>query len=93
MASLNEVRLMGRLGQDPVLEHTRGNLPFCRFSLATSFLAKDGERKVEWHRLVCFDRQAQAVAKCLRKGSLAYIEGSLHTRRRRFHACVKKERT
>jgi len=37
--------------------------------------------ETEWHRVVLFDRQAEIAGKFLAKGSLAYVEGRLRTRK------------
>jgi single-strand DNA-binding protein len=54
--------------------------------LATTESWKDresGERRerTEWHRLVFFGRLAEITAEYLRKGSQAYVEGRLQTRK------------
>ncbi len=83
-ATLNKVMLIGRLGKDPELKYAANGTPVTNFTMATdeSYTDREGNRvdKAEWHRVVVFSRQAENVANYLRKGSLAYIEGSLQTR-------------
>ncbi|ELE1935685.1 single-stranded DNA-binding protein, partial [Salmonella enterica] len=55
-------------------------------SLATSDTWKDkqtGEQKerTEWHRVVIYGKLAEIAGEYLRKGSQAYIEGELRTRK------------
>jgi single-strand DNA-binding protein len=55
-------------------------------SLATSRRWKDkqsGERReeTEWHRVVMFNRLAEIAGEYLKKGSQAYIEGHIRTRK------------
>ena len=83
-ATLNKVMLIGRLGKDPELKYAANGTPVTSFTMATdeSYTDREGNRvdKAEWHRVVVFSRQAENVANYLRKGSLAYVEGSLQTR-------------
>lgn len=85
MASVNKVILIGRLGQDPKIVTTQSG-KFASFNLATSESWKDkqtGERKerTEWHSVVLNTTVlAEFAERYARKGSLAYVEGSLRTR-------------
>ena len=82
-ASLNKVMLIGRLGRDPELRYTQSGSPVANFSMATdeSYTDRDGNRvdRTEWHRVVVWSRQAEAVSNYLRKGSLVYVEGRIQT--------------
>ena len=84
MASVNKVIRLGRLGRDPKTSDAQG-LAICRLALATSrrYKDRDGNRKedTEWHNVVVFGRQAEIAQQYLRKGSEAYIEGRLRTRK------------
>lgn len=73
MSSVNKVFLVGRLGKDPEM---KGSI--ATFSLATNHMSK-GEKKTEWHDIVCFDKTASAVVEYLKKGSLACVEGRIET--------------
>lgn len=83
--SLNKVMIIGRLGRDPELRYTQGGSPVCNLTLATdeSYRDRDGNKvdQTEWHKVVVWGRQAETVANYLRKGRLAYVEGSLQTRK------------
>ena len=85
--SVNKVILVGNLGQDPKIRHTKNSNKIANLSIATSESWKDkqtGERreKTEWHRVVIFNEHLANVAeKYLRKGSKVYVEGSLQTRK------------
>ena len=82
---LNKVQIIGRLGKDPELRYTQSGSPVCSFSVATdeSYTGQDGNKvdRVEWHKISCFQRQAENCANFLKKGSLVYVEGSLATRK------------
>lgn len=86
MASINKVILIGNLGRDPEVRYTPSGAAVCNISLATTRSWKDknsGEKveETEWHRVVFYDRLAEVVGEYLKKGSPAYIEGRLKTRK------------
>ena len=85
MASLNRVMLIGRLGRDPELRYTQSGTPVCTLQAGTdeSYTDRDGNKveRTEWHRITCFQKQAENCANYLTKGSLVYVEGSLTTRK------------
>lgn len=79
--SVNRVILVGRLGKDPEVKYTKTGLAIGSASLATDGPPKNGEKGVtEWHRLVLFDKQAETLAKHMRKGGTIYVEGRIQTR-------------
>lgn len=83
--SINEVRLMGRLGQAPELSYTGDNLARGNFSLATNRSWQDrrtGEwrEETDWHRVVCWGRLAERVADHVEKGQRVHVSGRLQTR-------------
>lgn len=82
---MNKVLLLGRLGQDPDVKLTPAGNKVLSISLATSRRYKDkaGEKqeKVEWHRLVIWNRLAEIVGEYCKKGSQLLIEGRLETRK------------
>lgn len=86
MSSVNKVILVGRLGRDPEVRYTPSGSAICNLTAATSRSWKNketGERQeeTEWHRLVMYDRLAEIAGEYLKKGSLAYFEGRLKTRK------------
>ena len=83
---VNKVILLGRLGKDPEIRYTTQQFPICNFSFATSERRKDpatGEWKdaTEWHNIVVLGKSAENVHKFLKKGSEAFIEGKIQTRK------------
>lgn len=71
--------ILGRLGRDPQLKTTKTGTQMCTFSMAvdTGF----GDKKVtDWYSVTVFNKQADACAQFLRKGSTALIEGVVHLR-------------
>ncbi len=85
MAGVNKAIVLGHLGRDPEMRYTQDGKAIANFSLATSesFKDKDGNKKenTEWHRVVLFGRIAEIAGEYLRKGSMAYVEGRLQTRK------------
>lgn len=84
MASLNKAQIIGNLGADPKIDHTKGGQPVCTLSVATNerWTDKDGnvQERTEWHRVVVWGKQAENCGKYLAKGRPVYIEGRLTTR-------------
>lgn len=83
---VNKVIIMGTLGQDPEVKYMPSGAPVCNLSVATSEQWRDkqsGEKKeqTEWHRIVLFGKVAEIAGEYLRKGSQAYFEGQLRTRK------------
>lgn len=83
--SLNRAMVIGRLGRDPELKYTQSGAPVCTLNVATdeSYTDRDGNKvdKVEWHKVVVFQKAAENCSQYLTKGSLVFIEGSLQTRK------------
>ena len=98
MANLNRVTVMGVLGRDPETKQFPNGGSVTTFSVATSEFWKDkttGERKeaTEWHRITTSNRLAEIASKYLKKGSKAYIEGSLRTRKYKDQSGADREVT
>lgn len=83
--SVNKVIIVGNLGADPEARSTTNGSVVANLRVATTERVKgaDGEWSdhTEWHRVVCFGRTAENVAKYCRKGRQLYIEGRLRTRK------------
>ncbi len=81
---VNKVILIGNLGRDPEVRSTPSGQSVANFTLATSrkWTDRDGQRqeKTEWHRIVCWGRQAEIAGQYLTKGKQIYVEGRLETR-------------
>lgn len=95
---VNKAIILGRLGQDPEVRHTKSGDAIANLSIATSESWKDkqsGEVKeqTEWHRVVLFGRLAEVAGEYLRKGSQVYIEGQLRTRKWQDNSGVERYST
>jgi single-strand DNA-binding protein len=84
---INKVILIGNLGADPEVRHTReNNTTVTNLSVATTEQWRDkntGENRenTEWHRVVLWGRLGEIAGEYLRKGNQVYIEGKLQTRK------------
>ncbi len=83
--SLNRVQLIGNLTRDPELRYTPQGTAVCTFSIATNrqWKTDSGDTKddAEFHRIVAWDKLAEICSQLLKKGSKAYVEGRLQTRK------------
>jgi len=79
--STNKVYLHGFLGQDPELKATPAGATLCRFSVATTenWKDKDGNKKskTEWHHVVAWGKQGEAIEKFFKKGNEIIVEGKI----------------
>lgn len=76
---MNNVQLIGRLGQEPQTRQTTGGINVVNASLAVSKRVK-GQDQTTWVRLVFWDKTAQIVANYCKKGDQIAIVGELQTR-------------
>lgn len=78
---MNKVILVGNAGMDPDSGTTTNGTTYARISIATNEKWKDkqGElqEKTSWHRVKFWGKQAEAVAKYVRKGSKLLVEGRI----------------
>ena len=81
---VNKVILIGNCCKNPEVHYSSSGLAIANLSIATNEYWNDkqtGEKmeKVEFHRLVFFQRLAEVVGEYLVKGAKIYVEGSLVT--------------
>jgi single-strand DNA-binding protein len=79
---MNRVILVGRLTKDPDLRYTPNGIAVATFTLAVNraFANQQGDREADFINCVIWRKQAENVAKYLKKGSLAGVDGRLQTR-------------
>ncbi|MYA00633.1 MAG: single-stranded DNA-binding protein [Chloroflexi bacterium] len=75
--TINRVELLGRVGGDPELRHTQGGTAVVQLRLATDRRRENGNDETDWHTVVCWAKQAEAVAEYVRKGERVYVSGRL----------------
>ena len=78
--TINRVELLGRVGSDPELRRTQNGMAVVQLRLATDRRSRDesGEGQTDWHTVVCWDKQAEAVAQYVRTGERVYVAGRLN---------------
>lgn len=81
---LNKAMIYGNLTRDPEMKSLPSGIQVVSFSIATNrvYNDRDGKKQeqVDYHNIVFFGKQAETVAKYLKKGSGVYVEGRLQTR-------------
>jgi single-strand DNA-binding protein len=83
---MNKIMLIGRLGKDPEMTYTQNGRAVTKFTMAVSRRWKDrdsGEQREEttWFNIVAWERLAETMNEYLRKGSRAFIEGRMTSRK------------
>ncbi|MFT5225757.1 MAG: single-strand DNA-binding protein [Polaribacter sp.] len=83
---VNKAIIVGTLGQDPDVKYTASGSPVVNISVATNESWKDkqtgeAQERTEWHRIVIFGKLGEIAAQYLKKGSQAYFEGKIQTRK------------
>lgn len=83
--TLNDVKLIGRLGKKTKASTTPKGTAVSTFYLATdeSYKGQDGQtvEQTEWHRCVVYGKPADFCNTYLDKGRLVLVNGSLRTRK------------
>jgi single-strand DNA-binding protein len=78
MATLNQCSFIGRLGKDPEeLKVTRDGKAYVQFSLAVD----QGKSDTMWLNVTAWEKQAEAVEKYARKGTLMFVQGKLQMKK------------
>lgn len=81
---VNKAVILGNVGNDPSIRYMPNGKAVANFTAATSESWKDQQgqqqERVEWHRLVAYDKLAEIIGEYLKKGSKVYVEGRLQTR-------------
>lgn len=98
MAGVNKVIILGNLGKDPEVRFLPSGGAVANLTIATSESWKDkqtGEQKekTEWHKVVIFGKLAEIAGEYLKKGSKAYFEGQLQTKKYTDQQGVEKYST
>jgi single-strand DNA-binding protein len=80
---LNRIVLIGRLVRDPELRYTSSGTPVSNFTLAVerNYTNKQGEREVDFIKIVTWRKLAETCAQHLGKGRLVAVDGRLQIRK------------
>ena len=85
MGSMNKAILIGNLGRDAEVRYTASGTAVATLNLATteSWKDKDGQKqeRTEWHRVIVWDKTAEALKDYLLKGKQIAVEGKIQTRK------------
>lgn len=85
MASINKVIIIGNLGKAPETRYMPNGDAVTNITVATtdSWKDKNGQKqeKTEWHRITLYRKLGEIAGEYLKKGSSAYFEGRLETRK------------
>ena len=91
--TINRVELLGRVGADPELRQTQGGTAVVQLRLATDRRRENGNDETDWHTVVCWAKQAEAVAEHVRKGERVYVSGRLQQQSWETDAGERRSRT
>ena len=83
---VNKAIIVGTLGQDPEIRYTANGGAVANISVATNESWRDkatgeAQERTEWHCIVMFGKLAEIAQQYLKKGSQAYFEGRIQTRK------------
>ena len=76
--TVNNVILLGRLGQNPEVRQTQTGTTVATLSLATNEIVRE-ETQTEWHRVIVFGKAAETIQQYSKKGDQLFIEGRIRT--------------
>lgn len=77
---MNNVCLMGRIGQDLEIKTVSSGKIVLSFSIGVKNLSKDQNSNTDWIDCVAWEKTAEFIHRYFRKGSLIAITGRLSTR-------------
>ena len=75
--TINRVELLGRVGKDPEMKYTQGGIAVTRIRVATDRYRKNAEPETDWHNVVVWGKQGEAVNRYVAKGQRVYVAGRL----------------
>ena len=75
--TINKVELLGRVGTDPEMRYTQDGIAVTRIRLATDRYRKNSEPETDWHTVVVWGKQGEAVNRYVAKGQRVYVAGRL----------------
>ncbi len=75
--TINKVELLGRVGTEPEMKYTPNGTAVTQLRLATDRRRSNGETEADWHTVICWSKQAEAVNNYVAKGNRIYVAGRL----------------
>lgn len=76
---MNDVKLIGRLANDPELNYTPGGATVVHFDLAVAKKTSDRNAPPDYYPITCWNNTAEFAHKYLTKGRMIAIDGHLGT--------------
>lgn len=80
---MNNIILIGNVGQDAQFRQARSGSPFTSFNLATNenYQNKSGEwlSETTWHKIKIIGRNAERASSTIKKGDKVLIQGKIET--------------
>lgn len=98
MLNLNRAQVLGNLTRDPEMRYTPNGQAVTSFSVATNRKwtnreTGEAQDQTEYHNIVVWGKQAEAVTPMLKKGGPVFVEGRIQTRSWEGQDGVKRYRT
>ena len=79
--SINTHILLGRVSDEPVLRMTQSGTAKLNFKLTTDRPQPDGRVFKDYHKVVCWGRNAEAFSKDLRENDIVQVTGRVGSRK------------
>ena len=79
---INKVILVGRITRDPEIKMVNSESAVCNFTLACNrpFVKENGERDADFINCVVWRKQAENLARFVKKGQMIGVEGRIQAR-------------
>ena len=79
---INKCILVGRITKDPEIKYTTSNIAVVTFVVAVprQYADNSGEKQTDFIQCVVWRKQAENMAKYVKKGALLGVEGRIQTR-------------
>jgi len=77
---MNNVQIIGNLGNDPEVNYTRNDTAVCNLSVATNrtwYEGQDKKQETTWHNVVVWGDQAENCGQYLSKGRQVCVQGRI----------------
>lgn len=83
--SVNQIQLIGRLGQDPDMRYTPSGTPVTQIRLAVNRRPRTDEQgnqvqETDWFPCILWQKLAEVAAEHLHKGDRVYVSGRMQSR-------------
>ena len=75
--TINQVQLLGRVGNDPEMRYTASGTAVTNLRMATDRYRPGGDSETDWHSVVFWAKLAEAVSEYVGKGDRLFVSGKL----------------